>query len=349
MKKIFLLTGLMMLAALALTSCGDDDDPDIIDPIYYGYHYAYIVNNGNWNANDGTVAALDYNEGKWTVTDIYQQSNGYGIGDAQDMLPVNGKLFVTSTTSSKIEVLDKDGKLLYRKLLPNKSPRFLTQQGKYVYFTAYSGYVYKMDVESYELTDSVAVEGFPEAIVSARGKLYVAQSDYTMDGTGKYITVIDIDKFRVTKKIEVALNPYNQMVVAGNGETVFFVSNLDYSDNLLQCIDTKTDLVTTVGKATTIALDANIYKLVCVYSVWGNSEKRYFRYDVQTGQSTDIEGLKEVPNIGQVSVDWKTGDIYAVNNDYAGPCQLYVFDKDGNLQRTLTSGSGTARVIFSKE
>ena len=351
MKKYFLHLGFLLATVLTFTACSNDNnDEPIIEPPHYGYHYAYVVNNGNWNQNDGTVSSLDNVEGAWTVTDLYKKANGVGIGDAQDLTFVDGKIFVTSTTSSKIEVLDKEGKLLKQVKLPKVSPRYIISYDKNVYFTTYSGYVYKMNINSYELTDSVKVGNYPEALAVANGKIYVAISGY---GKGKSLAIVDVNSFKKTKEIETALNPYNQMVATVDGKKVYFVACLDHSDHLLQCVDTQTDAVETVGHASSIAIDKNTNYLVCIYAPYGNGEeipvKKYFRFDMRDKSTTDLSGLADVPNPGQVSVDWKTGEIYVVNSNYAVPCQLYVFDSTGKQIRKLVSGNGTQHVKFSNE
>lgn len=348
-QKLFKLV-LLFTVVLAFSACSNDDNSPVIEPPYYGYHYAYVVNNGNWKKNDGTVASLDTVNKTWTVNDLYMQANGSGIGDAQDLVLADGKIFVTSTTSSKIEVLDKDGKLLSRVAMPNKEPRYIAQYEDNVYFTAYSGYVYKMNIGSYQLTDSVQVGDHPEALAVADGKIYVTISGY---GKGKSLAVVDIKTFKKTKEIETALNPYNQMIATADGSKVYFVACLDHSDHLLQCVDTKTDAVKTVEHASSIALDKNVNSLVCIYAPYGKNgnvpAKKYFRFNMKDNSTTEIKGLADVPTPGQVSVDWKTGDIYVVNNDYSGPCQLYVFDNAGKQLRKLTSGNGTMQVKFAKE
>ena len=55
----------------------------------------------------------------------------------------------------------------------------------FVYFSAYNGYVYKMSRDTYQITDSVKVGAYPEAIAIANGKLYAALSNYDMKGNGK--------------------------------------------------------------------------------------------------------------------------------------------------------------------
>lgn len=355
MKKNFIWALMLLLSAsFAFTSCSDDDDnpsqPEI--PVEKSYD-AYVVNNGNWGANDGTIGAVLNVHGETpSYLDIYKQENNKGIGDAQDAYITvsgdgrNGLIFVTSTTSSKISVLDAKGKELYVKLLPNVQPRFITGEGSNVYFSAYNGYVYKMNRDTYQITDSVKVGAYPEAIAIANGKLYAALSNYyDMSGNGKYLAEVDLNTFKKIKNVEVDLNPYSQMIAVGS--KMFFVSNLDYSDNILQMMDATTDKVTEIGHGSSIAYDKLNDDIICISAVYGHPEfNAVYRYDITTGKKTDIKLSQTPGNIGQVSVSPNSGYLYIVNQNYTGPCELWVYDQYGTFKSKFESGMASQRVIF---
>ena len=344
---------LLLSASFAVTSCSDDDDnpsqPEI--PVEKSYD-AYVVNNGNWGANDGTIGAvLNVHGESPSYLDIYKQENNKGIGDAQDAYITvsgdgrNGLIFVTSTTSSKISVLDAKGKELYVKLLPNVQPRFITGEGSNVYFSAYNSYVYKMSRDTYQITDSVKVGAYPEAIAIANGKLYAALSNYDTKGNGKYLAEVDLNTFKKIKNVEVDLNPYSQMIAVGS--KVFFVSNLDYSDNILQMMDATTDKVTEIGHGSSIAYDKLNDDIICISAVYGHPEfNAVYRYDITTGKKTDIKLSQTPGNIGQVSVSPNSGYLYIVNQNYTGPCELWVYDQYGTFKSKFESGMASQRVIF---
>lgn len=343
----------MLSATFTFTSCSDDDDDDNVPEIPVEKSYeAYVVNNGNWGANDGTIGAiLGHHTSTPSYLDIYKQMNNKGIGDAQDAYITtsadgkNGLIFVTSTTSSKITVLDTEGTELYVKQLPNVSPRYITGQGSDVYFSAYNGYVYKMNRDTYQITDSVNVGAYPEAIAIANGKLYAALSNYDMSGNGKYLAEVNLSSFEKEKNIEVGLNPYSQMIAVSN--KVYFVSNLDYSDNILQVLDATTDEVTEIGHGTSIAYDELNDDIVVITAVYGHTElDNVYRYDISTGSTTDIKLSQTPGNIGQVSVDPLSGYLYIVNQSYTGPCELWVYDQYGTFLTKFQSGMGTQQVIF---
>lgn len=354
MKHFFYRATLLFVAALTLTACSDDDEPtpEVID--YSAY--AYIVNNGGWGQNNGTVSLLfangdDQTGLTWGVSDLYQSANGYGIGDAQDLCIAGKKLFVTSTTSSKVEVLDLQGKVLSQFKMPGVQPRWIVDgQDGNVYFTTYSGYVYRMNTSTYAM-DSVQVGSYPEALAVANNQLYANISGY---GTGNTVAKVDLKSFKKTKDIEVVLNPYSQAIAVGT--KVYFISCGNYGSSYygdpvystLQSIDTQTDNVSSLANASVMAYDPSSESLVCIYSDYYVSEKSAFRYDLATGSKTSLPSLLNVENAGQVSVDPRTGDIYVVSDDYMSPCKLTVFDKSGSLLRTISgAGYSATKVVFA--
>lgn len=131
------------------------------------------------------------------------------------------------------------------------------------------------------------------------------------------------------------------------GSKVFFVSNLDYSDNILQMIDATTDKVTEIGHGSSIAYDKLNDDIICISAVYGHPEfNAVYRYDITTGKKTDIKLSQTPGNIGQVSVSPNSGYLYIVNQNYTGPCELWVYDQYGTFKSKFESGMASQRVIF---
>ena len=352
MKKNLLILGMLLMACFTFTSCSDDDDNNELRPTIKTDYYAYIVNAGNWNENNGDITGVKANttgdaKTAWTVTNIYNTANGYGIGDAQDAAIIGDKIFVTSTTSSKVEVLDANGKVEKSIKLPNASPRYIAYDNDFAYVSAYDGTVYRFDAKTFEARGTVEVGAYAEGLSVSNGKLYVNISNYMMDGTGKKVAVVDLKTFTKTKDIEVELNPYSQSIAVGN--KVFIVSNLDYTDNILQEINTTTDTKKNIGKATTIAYDRTSNSLVCVYAVYGKPEKRLFRYDIATGKETDLNDLSDMSSPSRVCVDPTTKAIVIVEDSYMTPCKLFIYNFLGKLEdNSISAGYGTQNVIFTR-
>ena len=307
MKKQLYSLLLLLSAAWMFTACSSDDDNNtVIDWETYS-HTIFAAAAGNWGQNNGAVGAIDAdNSGKYSYTDIYKTANGKLVGDAQDVLPLYHKLYVASTTSSKIED---------------------------VYVSAYNGYIYKLT--NGDLTDSVKVGGYPEAMSVANGKLYVNMSDYKYNNSGKSISVIDLKSFKKTKELDCELNPYNQSVAVGN--KVYFVSTYHADqDGALQCIDATTDKITNTGvKASAIAYDKvgnSIVALLTGYDAnWTLSVKSFFRYSLADGKTTQLDH-SAFTSPQQVNVDPVSGRIFVIDNpSYTAPSSLYIYDNNGKL------------------
>ena len=348
MKKNLLALGIILMSALTFTACSDDDDfydgkqPEVSTTD------VYVSCAGNFGANDGTVGILDYNiqarpTAPFLYRNAYQEQNGIKIGDAQDLIVFGDKVVVACTTSSKVEVLNRQGKVEQTIKLRNVEPRYLATDGKYVYFSAYSGKVYKMNPNDKvkPMIDSVVVGDYPEALSVANGKVYV-----NISRKGNTIVAVDCNTFKNPKKIEVGLNPYNQNIAAGND--IFIVSMFDYAKKpLVQKIDTKTNKVTQLFNATSIAYSAKKNALVCLYAPYGSDDKSFFLYDLATGQKTnlDMTGLRSPQ---QVNVD-KWGNIYVIDTPSTNaPSEVFYYSPEGKLiQGNIIVGMSAQNVRFA--
>ena len=348
MKKNLLALGIILMSALTFTACSDDDDINGGKQPEVSTTDVYVSCAGNLGANNGTVGILDYNiqarpTAPFVFRDAYKAQNGIGIGDAQDLIVFHDKVVVACTTSSKVEVLNRQGKVEQTIKLHNVEPRYLATDGKYVYFSAYSGKVYKMNPNDKvkPMVDSVVVGDYPEALSVANGKVYV-----NISRKGNTIVAVDCNTFKNPQKIEVGLNPYNQNIVAGND--IFIVSMFDYVEKpLVQKIDTKTNKVTQLFNATAIAYSAKKNALVCLYAPYGSTDKSFFLYDLATGQKTnlDMTGLRSPQ---QVNVD-KWGNIYVIDTpDYNSPSEVFYYSPEGKLiQGNIIVGMSAQNVRFA--
>ena len=190
MKKEWFKLALTVCAVCSLTACNEDDDfttPPTVNPIKTSG--AYVINTGDYNANNGSI--MWYNKTDSTVSaDLYLQANGKGIGDVQDLCVYGSKLYVTCSSSAKIVILDRQGKELKSYALKNEenepiTPRYITCAEGKVFFTAYDGTLSRIDTTSLSIDKVITLGGKPEGLTYANHKLYVCQSDYTGDGSGK--------------------------------------------------------------------------------------------------------------------------------------------------------------------
>lgn len=340
-----------VITVWSFASCSDDNDDDTtVKEVFPREIVGYVASAGNFNQNDGTVGAITNVNNVFSYVDIYKTKNGKGIGDAQDVLPFKGAVYVACTTSSKVEILDGDGTVAKTFLMKNnQQPRYLATDGTSVYCSAYSGYVYKVSYDK-GFEDSVYVGSYPEAMSVANGKLYVNMSDHIADKTGKSIAVVDLSTFKKVKDLSCEINPYNQSIAVG--DKVYFVSIPDYQQpSKVQCIDAKTDAFTNVCEASSIAYNPMTNSLICINSyydaTWTSVLGGFYAHNLTTGQDTRWDTSTFI-SPQQVNVDPRTGNIYVIDNpSYVLPSMLYILDKDGKLLKSqITMGYSVQNIRF---
>ena len=362
MKKAFYYLALLPLMT-GLVSCENNDpNPNDGNPEVTTYG-AYIVNTGNWGKNDGSIQGYDAKTS--TVSeDIYKLQNQKGIGDLQDLCIYGSKLYAISTTSSKIEILEKNGKIIKTIPMMNdanqpKKPRYATAGGGYVFITAYDGTVSKLDTVSMDIISSVKLDGYLENLSYTKGKLFVNKSDYNMDGTGNTVYVVNAETMEKIKDITVVVNPYTQSFV-GNDGNIYIVSNGNYAGaewlpdesswvyGTLQQINSDTYEVKEICNATYATNRGD--KMYILYSEYYLPDRaKCFVYDLKTKEEKEFIDINEISTPGGIIADPNSNDIYIINNPSGQLSEVYIYDENGNFKSKFETGAYTTNVKFVTE
>ncbi len=348
-KLSFIATMLAIISAsMMFYSC--NEDPDVNEPsgsnnekLGKGY---YVLCEGLWGKNN---SSLDYfNIEKQTTTiDLFTEVNNAGLGEtANDMIEVEGKLFIAINGSNCVMVVNKaDCRRLA--LIPimageNPQPRCLAYYNGKIYLTCFDGTIYKINATTYKVEQTAKTQGRnPEAIAVCMGKLFVANTgglDYpNFDNS---ISVINPDDLSLLHKIEGLLNPGeikakgNNIFVQARG--VYDYGTRSYSNSELARIN-----ATNFQIEERIPFIANAYELVgdkIVYAYIDNAMKNYI-YSIpadnltstpQTFIETNTSKLNSLQTIYNINSD--NEHIYitdAKNNQINGEC--FVFEHNGTF------------------
>lgn len=189
MKKYLLSLMMMAMGSALVTSCLSDDDNNKKDSETITYTSGvYVINNGTWNQNNGSLTYFDYETLK-----TQQLLNGAGgLGDTpNDAYTKGDTIFVVGSTDNMIFVVNKKDFSIIKAIsttgtmgeAEGYNPRHITCYGNNIYFTTYGGYVGILDAKTLEMSQikyqvGSAPEGLSVGGTNAEPTLYVANSDY---------------------------------------------------------------------------------------------------------------------------------------------------------------------------
>ncbi|MDR3309359.1 MAG: hypothetical protein LBS80_05340 [Tannerella sp.] len=342
-----------LINAQVFTSCGDDKD-EVEEPTVAAEEYIYVVNNGNWGGNDGSLTRFNLKDSAVTQDFFSRQNDGRRLGDlAQDLIVYGSKMYITVNGSSTIEITDLDAKSL-KQIKTGSAPHSLAAYGNKVYVTCMNGYLARIDTATMEIDAQTRVGRNPEQLTVAKGKIYVTNTggqDYnTETGYDKTVSVVDPATFTETRQILVVLNP--RYIAADPSGGVYVVSAGNYGDvpNALQKIDATTDAVSTMSGINGSYVATLGTTLYAVDAPWGGAVK-YYSYDTEAGRllSDNFVGNEVIASNPQLNTDAVFEHVYITSSDYMNNGDIYVFDKSGKLLWTFETGLNPMKAVRIKK
>jgi hypothetical protein len=192
MKKIRSLFLALLGASLFLTSCNDGDDPKPAGKYDNG---VFINNEGVFGQGNGSISFYD-NGGDTISNEIYKSENSLPLGDVvQSVTRANGKILIAVNASNKVEIVNQ-ADFKYLATVSISQPRYIAVDGNKAYVSSWMGKVYVIDLNSYELTDSIVAGTGSEGLLISGGKLFVANSGgWGVDST---VTVVSLADYSTT-------------------------------------------------------------------------------------------------------------------------------------------------------
>ena len=372
---------ILFFATAILSSCRGEEEivgstdsrvtyPDTVVGDIKGF---FLLNEGNMGNNKSTLDYFDYTTGVYTKNIFAERNPGVvkELGDVgNDIQIYRDRLYAVINCSHFIEVMDvKTAKHIDVVSIPNC--RYIVFKDDYAYVSSYAGpvqidpnarlgYVAKVDLNTLEVVDECTVGYQPDELVVVGDKLYVANSGgYRVPNYDNTLSVIDLNTFTETKKIEIAINLHR--VELDQYGYLWISSRGDYYDTPSKTfvLDTETDeIVKTFDLA-----NSNMWRsgdLLYVYSTeWSwyteKMENTYALVDTKTQTLIDNNFIKDgtekdiVIPYG-VAVNPNTGEIFATDaKNYVTPGKLHCYSADGVLKWSVTTGDIPAHIVFTTE
>ena len=329
----------------------------------------YLLNEGNMSMNKASLDFMDYETGEYN-RNVFSQANPNlvgGLGDVGNDMGIYGsKLYVVVNASNKVEVLHAEtGARL--KQIDIDNGRYITFYKGKAYLSTYlgsigdpnapNGIVAEINTTSLEITRRVEVGRQPEELVAYNDKIYVANSGgYSPPDYESTISVIDINNFTETKRIEVAEN-LHRLNIDSEGD-LYVTSRGDYYEipSKLFVIDTEKE---EVKKSFDIGVsDLTIHNdIAYMYStefsyISGDYTISYTMLDTQTETFLDktfiAESYRELIEMPYgIAVHPETDEVFITDaKDYVTPGNLYCFTPEGELKWSVETGDIPAHIAF---
>lgn len=192
-----------------------------------------LLNEGIWQTDNGKLTYFE--DGRIVSNQWFRDVNGMKLGDTpNDIIQVGDNLLAIALNWSNIvQFIDTSGKAVAAtEDVPNN--RRLASDGEYVYVTSYGhecgtvggtktftkGFVAKIDLATFKVTDAVEVGYEPEGIALYKGYLFVANSGgYAFQENHDYettVTVLEASTLRKVREIDTGhINLYGNMSQSG--------------------------------------------------------------------------------------------------------------------------------------
>lgn len=367
----------MLLMLLFLVSCRTDDIipreetvAGLTPPENTAIKGFYLLNEGNMGTNKCTLDFFDYTTGTYH-RNIYAEINPEVVkelGDVGNDIKIYGsKMYVVVNVSNKIEVLDaKTAKRI--KTIQLQNCRYLAFRGGKAYASSYAGpvsldpnapigKVVEIDTLSLAIQREVTVGYQPEEMAIVGQQLYIANSGgYRFPNYDRTVSVVDLNTFKETKKIDVAINLHH---IAKDDDGDLYVSSRgDYYTvpSSLFLLDSKTGTVkknfgVAVSEMTIVNGKLYFYGNEFNYNTHSYT-KSFGIIDVKTEQIIskriiDQDYVDAIKTPYGIAVNPITEDIYMTDaRNYVSTGFVYCFDKNGKFKWKTEGGNIPAHFVF---
>ncbi|MDD2242364.1 MAG: YncE family protein [Bacteroidales bacterium] len=330
----------------------------------------FLLNEGNMGSNKATLDYYNYNTGVYhknifaTINPLVSRELG-DVGN--DIQIYGGKLYAVINCSHYIEVMDvRTAKHIAAITIPNC--RYIVFNKGYAYISSYAGpvlinpnarlgYVARMDTTTFKI-DTLVVGYQPEEMVISGDNLYVANSGgYRVPNYDRTVSVIDLNKFKVTTTIDVAINLHR--MEADEYGNIYVSSRGDYYTvpSSIYVINSSTNTVTKnlhipCSEMTLCGDSLYVYSTGWSY-VTNKNTISYTVYNTKAQVKMPDSFIKDGTEKNIVipygiAVNPITRDIFVTDaKDYVTPGTLYCFSKEGKKKWSVTTGDIPAHMVFT--
>jgi len=335
--KYFLLASVIALS----TSCvKNDPEPEPPKP----GEIAYILNEGAFGTDNGTIAKIDITNALVTIT-YFRIVNQFLLGDVvQSMGETADKYYIVVNNSAKIEVVDKETFNSQMTIEDMGSPRyFLAINDTLAYVSdLFAGAIHQINPETGDKYNDISVNGWSEQMERIGDEVYV-----TLFSDSK-VGVIDIDTQALIDSIPLDLPPTKMVMDKFN--KLWVIGSVYEGASKLYKIDGESRMIESEWlfddsqPLMQLAIDpegSNIY--------FGVANSKIFKMGVSSA-SLPVEPFitHEFITLYGIGVN-KDGKVFACEAlDFVQDGLVLLFDNTGNVVSQIPSGVAPNGLVFTE-
>ncbi len=356
MKKILVALLALTSVAFTFTSCSEDEwnafgNGKVEMP---NSSRAFILNEGSFKGNNSNIIYFDWATGKINDKDLFVQQNGVKLGDTGNDIEVYGNdLLVAVNVSNYVALLDGYGveksRISFEQYKNLGQVRNLTTIGNKVYAVSYGGYVSTLRIDGDKLVyeDSLKVGERPEDIIAVNGKLYVLlQGAYYNDNR---MAVFEAGS-KTIKYVTISTNPTKLLLFDNKIIICHYDANYNskwgyYDLAKEEFVDVDGDAVALANANGKLLIGASLTSDYVVYA----SDLTVYNFATNKTESF----FKNIPDalknscIYSISVNPYDNRIYVATSSFKDNSIIYVFDGEGNYERSFSAyGINPHAIVF---
>jgi hypothetical protein len=189
-----------------------------------------VLNEGLFQNNNSSLTWFHWHS-RQSSNDMFEQKNGYGLGDTGNDLGIYGeKIYVLMNNSHLLHILNrKNGKLLHQiPLIENgigASPRTLAFHSGFIYVSAFNGFLYKIDTTNFNISDKIELGTNPDQTLLVYDELWISNSGGLSAQGDSTLSIVDLATFSEVQRVIVGRNPGS---LTADGDFVYAVARGNY-------------------------------------------------------------------------------------------------------------------------
>ncbi|MBC7487295.1 MAG: hypothetical protein H7282_11145 [Cytophagaceae bacterium] len=325
------IAGVVLYIVLSFTNCRPPERRGEVVP--YFVSGVYVTNEGNFQFGNSTISYRD-EQTEHVTNDVFSAANGFSLGDVcQSMIQIGAYYYIVVNGSGRVEVVDTSDFKVVKTITGCQSPRYiLPVSPTKAYLTdLYDNKVHIVNLATKEITGSIYIPTWTEALVYANNKVYISAPH------SKYVFIVDPSQDAVIDTI-ITGEGVGSMVLDKNN-TLWLLSNGDLGvhDPFLAKVDVNTDkiilqeILDHPGGGLTCSDD-----LATLYWLDGGVVRLPVD-SVVSKRSTII--AKGTHNWYGLGIHPFTEDVYVSDAfDYVQSSEIFIYTKDGLQKSTFTTG-----------